>query len=140
MSETHIAYVLRPFHRNQAKEIISAPKVYFFDTGFIHFFKGQSKFSENDKGLYFESLVLNELLSFVDRSEIHYWRDKSKNEIDFIIKKRGQPPIAIECKWKSSEFEGKALKKFREIHPEGLNVVVAADITQKRQKKLEICR
>ncbi|MCM2279289.1 MAG: DUF4143 domain-containing protein [Oligoflexia bacterium] len=43
MAEIHIAYVLRPYHRNQAKEIISAPKVYFFDTGFITYFKGSTR-------------------------------------------------------------------------------------------------
>ena len=47
MAMTHIAFVLRPFHKKQAKEIVSAPKVYFFDTGLIHYFLGQTQLKES---------------------------------------------------------------------------------------------
>jgi predicted AAA+ superfamily ATPase len=135
MSQTHIAYILRPFHRNQTKEIISAPKVYFFDTGFIHFFKGIESLHPNDRGIGLEHLTLNEMLTQFDRERIHYWRNKDKNEIDFIIKLRGKPPIAIECKWNSKEFNHTAIRKFREIHPLGKNILVTTDVTAKRIKK-----
>lgn len=132
LEQTHVAYVLRPFHKNAAKEIISAPKVYFFDTGFISFFHGVTQLHPNERGKYWEHLVLNELLSFVERESIHIWRDKSKNEIDFIIKLRGKSPIAIECKWDVSEFSPKCLRKFRELHPKGRNYLVAPEIRSKR--------
>lgn len=136
MAMTHIVFVLRPFHKNQAKEIISAPKVYFFDTGFIHYFLGQTQFNEATKGLLFEHIVLNEMLSFVDREEIHYWRDKARHEIDFIVKRRGQDPIAIECKWQAGDFNTKNLEHFRKTHPKGLNILVATDIKKSRIKNV----
>jgi len=134
MAETHIAYVLRPFHRNAAKEIITAPKVYFFDTGFMTYFKGTNELHASERGHYWEHLVLNELLTFIDRGNLHYWRDKAKNEIDFIVKLRGKPPIAIECKWQAKEFTSKSITKFRELHPDGLNILVSNDITARRTK------
>jgi len=127
MEKTHIAYVLRPFHGNQAKEIITAPKVYFFDTGFINFFKGLVDLNPDDLGKLWEHLVLNELMGFIDRESIHIWRDKTKNEVDFVIKLRGKSPIAIECKWKEKEFDPHAISKFREIHPDGHNILIASD-------------
>lgn len=136
LAETNIVYVLRPFHKNAAKEIITAPKVYFFDTGFMTFFRGRTDISLSDRGHYWEHFVLNEILTFTAREDIHIWRDKAKNEVDFIIKKRGQPPIAIECKWNSKELNPKALGRFRELHPKGVNVLVAQDLTKTHLKKL----
>lgn len=51
---------------------------------------------------------MNELLTFVDRENIHYWRDKAKNELDFVIKLRGKAPLAIECKWRAAELNWSA--------------------------------
>lgn len=135
MEQTHIAYVLRPFHKNAAKEIITAPKVYFFDTGFISYFKGTTSIHQNDLGMYWEHFVLNELLTFINREHIHIWRDKQKNEVDFVIKLRGHDPIAVECKWKSSEFDSSGISKFRDLHPRGINLLVASDLESVRIKK-----
>lgn len=132
MEQTHIASVLRPFFKNPSKEIISAPKVYFFDTGFITYFKGVNELHTDEKGHYWEHVVLNELLSFVDRGEIHYWRSKTRHEVDFVIKRRGKPPTAIECKWNSKAFDAKGLQAFRHLYPEGTNLLLAPDIKSKR--------
>jgi len=137
LEETHIAYVLRPFHSNQSKEIISAPKVYFFDTGFINFFKGTDKINDELKGFFFEHLVLNQLLTQISKENFHYWRDKSKNEIDLVLKLRGRDPIALECKWTSTSFESKALRKFREIHKNGINLIVCQDATKVIHKQFD---
>lgn len=127
LEDTHIVYILRPYYLNKTKEIIAAPKVYFFDTGFINFFKGNDFVDENQKGLYYEHLVLNQLLTEVSKDTIRYWRDKSKNEVDLVLKFRGKDPIAIECKWNSSNFDPKSIKKFREIHKKGPNILVSQD-------------
>jgi predicted AAA+ superfamily ATPase len=136
MAQTHVASILRPFHKNQAKEIIAAAKVYFFDTGFINYFKGQTTSNAQDLGFHWENLVLNQLLTFLNRDEIHYWRDKSKNEVDFVVKRRGEKPLAIECKWSAKEFDAKAITKFREIHPGGKNLVVTQDTLHRREKAI----
>jgi predicted AAA+ superfamily ATPase len=125
---TNTAYIIRPFHKNLSKEIIAAPKIYFFDTGFISFFNGKNELTQKDRGIYWEHLVLNELLSVIDREHIHTWRDKSKNEVDFVIKQRGKDPVAIECKWNAQEFSPSNLKKMRELHPRGKNILVSANI------------
>ena len=59
----------------------------------------------------------------------------SRDEVDFIIKLRGQEPIAIECKWKEAEFNIKGILKFREIHTKGINLVISSDTTTTRTKK-----
>ena len=130
LEETHIVYVLRPFHARKAKEIISAPKIYFFDTGFINFFKGSERLNPELKGFFLEHLVLNHLLTEFQKEFIHYWRDKSKNELDIVLKLRGKNPVALECKWSSANFDPKALTEFRKIHPKGTNILICQDINK----------
>jgi len=132
LSETHICHIVRPFSEKKAKEIVTMSKIYFFDTGFISYFRGQLKIDETEKGYYFENIVLNELQSVFKSSEILYWRDKNKHEIDFIIKRRGKDPIAIDCKWQEKEFDSKSMKKFRALYPNGQNILVAAKTTQSK--------
>lgn len=62
---TRIAIKLRPFFKNKSKEIISAPKVYFFDTGFISYFSGAQKMISEQLGNFFEHFVLNEFISLL---------------------------------------------------------------------------
>jgi len=135
LDQTHIATVLRPFAKNPSKEIVSMPKVFFFDTGFINYFNGVDVLHPTQKGILWEHLVLNELLTVVDKSAIHYWRDKAKNEVDFVVKLRGRAPVAIECKSKLKEFDSHTLKKFRAVHPDGDNFVVCMDVDKPLRRK-----
>ena len=67
--------------------------------------------------------------------KINYWRDKADHEMDFVIQNRvGQALTAIECKFSINE-ESLNLKEisnnfvaFRQLYPEGLNIVVAYNI------------
>lgn len=42
LEATFIAHVVRPFSRSRSQEVIAAPKVYAFDTGFVCAFRGWS--------------------------------------------------------------------------------------------------
>ncbi|MBK9323033.1 MAG: ATP-binding protein [Bdellovibrionaceae bacterium] len=134
---TCIAIKLRPFFKNKSKEIISAPKVYFFDTGFISYFSGAQKMIPEQSGNFFEHFVLNEFISQLKVSEIYYWRDKAQHEVDFIIKKRGKSPVAVEVKYSYKNFDVKNIKRFRKIHTEGLNYVVSQDVVKPFTKKYD---
>jgi hypothetical protein len=39
-----------------------------------------------------------------------------------------RPPLAIECKWSAGRFDAANLQAFRQQHPRGENVVLAADV------------
>ena len=39
LEATYVAYVVRPFSTHKPTEIISAPKVYGFDTGFVRYYQ-----------------------------------------------------------------------------------------------------
>lgn len=128
LEATTVVNVLRPFSTYRPTEIISAPKVYAFDTGFVCYFKGWDSLRKEDLGLLWEHFVLNELLANFAEKRIFYWRDKRGHEIDFVIPVRGKDPLTIEAKWKAESFEPSNLLAFRRRYPKGENFVVSYDI------------
>lgn len=53
-----------------------------------------------------EGLVLNQIHSCLPRSEVHYWLEKQKHEIDFVwARSAGADLIAIECNRSAGDFD-----------------------------------
>lgn len=125
---TNVVFVVRPFTSRRAAEIVAAPKVYAFDTGFICHYKGWERLRDEDVGLLWEHYVLNELHGRLQSRRIQYWRDKRHHEVDFVLKRRGQEVIAIECKWSADHFEPSGVQAFRRAYQKGVNYVVANDV------------
>jgi predicted AAA+ superfamily ATPase len=136
LEETFVIDVLRPYHKRKNSEIVSAPKVYAFDTGLTCYLKGWSSLRNEDLGILWEHFVLNEFKAHLqNNADILYWRNKKKQEVDFIIKKkRSQTVIAIETKWQAKNFNPDNLQAFRELHPEGENFLIANDIQESYTK------
>jgi len=128
LEATFVAHVIRPFSTRRPTEIVSAPKVYGFDTGFVCYYRGWQELREDDLGAMWEHFVLNEILARLQSREVLYWRDKRGHEVDFVLASRRKKPLAIECKWSANKFDPTNLRAFREIHPEGENIVVAHDV------------
>jgi len=135
LEATFLAHVIRPFSSRRSSEIISAPKVYAFDTGFVCAFRGWSALRSEDLGYLWEHLVLNELLAHLGRRGIFYWRDKRGHEIDLVLARRGRDPTTVECKWQAGQFDAGALKVFRRLYPAGENIVIAHDVERGYKKR-----
>ena len=128
LEATFVVHVIRPFSSRRATEIVAAPKVYGFDTGFVCYYRGWSQLRQEDLGLLWEHFVLNEMMAQTQSREIHYWRNKRGLEVDFVLTRTRDAPMAIECKWTASGFSPRALLAFRRQYPEGVNYIVAQDI------------
>lgn len=137
MEATRVVTVVRPFHSQRATEIISAPKVYGFDTGFVCHHRGWTDLRPEDWGDLWEHYVLNEILACLKSSAVHYWRDKRGHEVDLIITGRPAGPLAIECKWSMGGFSSKNLHAFRRQYPEGENWLVASDIDLPQRRAVD---
>jgi uncharacterized protein len=128
LEETMVVQVLRPFHSARSREVVQAPKVYGFDTGFVCHYRGWDRLREEDLGLLWEHLVLNEFLAHLQGRPLHYWRDKNRHELDFVLARDPAAPMAIEVKWRVDAFDPTNLKVFRRLYPEGPNILVAHDV------------
>jgi len=128
LEATMVAHVVRPYSTQGATELVSAPKVYAFDTGFVCYARGWLDLRQDDLGALWEHFVLNEIQAHHQTQQVNYWRDKNKHEIDFVLRRRGRAPDAIECKWSANSFDARNLRAFRRRYSEGRNWVVAADV------------
>jgi len=128
LEATYVAHVLRPYSTYRKTEIVAAPKVYMFDTGFVSYYRGLHDLKTMDMGLLWEHYVLNELQANLQSRQIRYWRDKQGHEVDFIVARRGQPPLAIEAKLTSRDFDFANLRVFMRQYPQSQAFVVTSDL------------
>jgi predicted AAA+ superfamily ATPase len=137
LEATFVATVVRPYHSSRVAEIVAAPKVYGFDTGFVCAFRGWRDLRSDDHGPLWEHYVLNELRSRFPAERLRYWRDKQQHEIDFILEPHpNAPPAVVECKWSADAFDPANLRIFRRHYPQGVNFVVAHDVVDGYTRRL----
>ena len=127
LEATSVALVLRPFSSRRSNEIIAAPKVYGFDTGFVCAHRGWTSLRRDDLGHLWEHYVLNELTAHLQTSALRYWRDKQGHEVDLIWAPRGKAPLAIECKWSARDFDPANLLVFARAYPKATLLVTTPD-------------
>lgn len=126
LEATHAVTVLRPYSGGRSdRELVQAPKAYGFDTGFVCHARGIRDLRSDDRGPLLEHLVLESLQAVPDLPRVHYWRDKERREVDFVLP-RGDSQDAIEAKWSPDAFDPVGLRAFRSLYPEGRSLVVTA--------------
>ncbi|MXZ55251.1 MAG: ATP-binding protein [Gammaproteobacteria bacterium] len=122
---------------SSSREIVSRPKCYCFDSGFVTHEKGWDTIRVEDRGILWEHLILDSLLSQFRREQVFYWRDKSNKEIDFVIRTRSNEYHTIECKVDPDSFSSKSLAEFRTWYPEGKNFVVSPHTSRKYHRSFD---
>jgi len=127
LEATSVALVLKPFSTRRGNEIVAAPKVYGFDTGFVCAMRGWTNLRPDDLGRLWEHYVLNELTAHVPLAQLRYWRDKQGHEVDLVWLAPGGEPLAIECKWSARNVDLSGVLSFARAYPEAEIVVVAPD-------------
>jgi predicted AAA+ superfamily ATPase len=123
----HIVFVVQPWHRNIARALLQAPKVYFFDTGLVR----------GDAGARFENAVAGMLLTHVHwrqdtlgaETGIHYVRTKDGAEVDFCISENQALTHLVECKLAENRIHA-ALLRFAAQFPQAAAVQLVRDLRQ----------
>ncbi len=92
-------FFLPAYHSNFNKRIIKAPKIYFFDTGFLCYLLGISAPEQLETHHYFgnifkENAVIAELYkkrsNAGKRPTFWFWQDQHRNEVDLLIEEGGK--------------------------------------------------
>jgi hypothetical protein len=102
LQNTFIVSLLPPFYTNRRQEIVKSSKVFFYDSGLrnsiVRNFDHLPK--RIDGGALFENNVFLDLYKQLSLLEsLHFWRSKSKAEVDFIV--RGKDIIPVEVKYQT---------------------------------------
>jgi uncharacterized protein len=130
LEATHLVQLLRPFASRPNTEIVAAPKVYAFDSGFVWRQQGYREARAEDLGLLWEHYVLNEINSRRPDLTLRYWRTKQGDEVDLVLAAKGKAPIAIECKWGEQDREQPGLRSFLKAYPQAQAVLVSPERTR----------
>ena len=136
---------LPPFHGGGHREIIRQPKIYAFDTGLVAHVSGWDAVRATDRGHLWEHLVLDELRTDFPIAALHYWRDKSKREIDFVLDRGARGVDVVEAKVNPDTLDARAMKHFRASYVRGKNFVVAPRVDEpytvsRNGLRIEVCR
>jgi hypothetical protein len=123
----YIVIVIQPWHRNIARALLQAPKVYFHDTGLV----------KGDEGSRFENAVAGMLLKNVHflqdtrgiDANLHYVRTKDGAEVDFCLSQGGELTHLIECKLSDPEPH-RALSRFSEQFTGAEAIQLVRDLRQ----------
>lgn len=93
--------VLQPWFANLSKRQVKAPKIYFRDTGLLHYLLGIRSALELQihpkSGASWEGYAIEEVLKAVSPDEAYFWATHSGAELDLLLLKNGQR-IGVECK------------------------------------------
>jgi predicted AAA+ superfamily ATPase len=135
MGIAYALFAVSPFHGGSRREIVRRPKVYGFDTGFVAFARGWNEIRDDDRGLLWEHLVLDVLRATTEGEGLHFWRDKSDREIDFVVRRRGSID-AVECKINPERFDPGAIEVFRKLYPPGRNFVVCPGVNESYDRRM----
>ena len=92
---------LQPWHANLKKRQVKSPKVYFRDTGLLHYLLGvrteKDLWTHPKCGASWEGYVIEESLKAVEPEEAFFWATHQGAEIDLVLIKDGRM-LGVECK------------------------------------------
>ncbi len=132
----HLTVRVPPFHGGGRRELVRRPRVYAVDTGLVCHLRGWTDLRPADRGPLWENLVLDELLTAIPQSRIHYWRDGAGHEVDFAIVAGRDRVAAVEAKISPEGFNAKALARFRQAYPGGPNLLCCPFVDEPIPRRL----
>jgi predicted AAA+ superfamily ATPase len=127
--DTLIAFHLPGWATSVRKQLLQAPKYYFFDCGVLNAINGYLRIELKESsflyGRLFENFIITQLIGSSDYASLgyrfYYWRDKNGAEVDLILARNATTPLyAIEIKSASEPAieDMKGFRSFAEDYPE----------------------
>jgi len=109
LEQTFLIRKLPPYFTNIGKRLVKSPKLYFRDTGLLHFFLGIHSASILDthpaRGMSWEAFIIDQLISVFQQAsptaQPYFWRTSQGHEIDLLID-LGTKKIPFEIKLHSA--------------------------------------
>lgn len=110
LEKTFHIYLIKPYFSNIRNELTKMPKIFIQDTWIKNYLEKNynSIFDRTDKWSVFENFVFKKFLEKFWVDEIKFWRDKNKNEVDFVISENK----AFEVKFNKDKFKKSKYKTF----------------------------
>lgn len=129
LENMYVIFKISPFHKNIARAILKAPKIYFYDTGQVL----------GDSGIKLENAVACALQKelhyredcFGEERKLFYLRNKDGKEIDFCITVDNMPSLLIEVKWQDNNLSPN-FEIFRKFFPEVKMIQISKELDREK--------
>jgi len=126
--DTWICHRIDGWSESIKRQLMQAPKYYFFDCGVLNSLNGELRTEPQPSsfryGRLFETFIVSEIIKHSDYLELglrlSYWRDQDGHEVDLILyRSTGKPVAAIEIKSSArpDPSDLKGLELFRIEYP-----------------------
>lgn len=101
LQDLFMVRLLQPWYANLSKRQVKTPKIYFRDSGLLHYLLGIRSEKElllhPRSGASWEGFAIEETIKAVIPDEVYFWATHSGAELDLLLIKNGQR-IGVECK------------------------------------------
>jgi predicted AAA+ superfamily ATPase len=133
---------LKPWHENLKKRQVKSPKIYYRDTGLLHYVLNIQTYADIFKhpkaGASFEGFAMEELIKFhqADPENTYFWASHNKAELDLLLLKHGKK-LGFEFKLSDAPkltpsmrivIEDLKLDSLMVIYPKGRRYKLSEDI------------
>ena len=131
LRKTFVCFESRPYFRNKRKELVKAPRFYFFDNGFrnIALDNLQPLEIRADQGALNENFAASEIIK--KDLQTNYWRTKAGAEVDFVIEKSGELiPIEVKSTLKYVKYT-RSFRNFISEYKPKRGVILSKNLLEK---------
>ena len=101
LTDLYMIRQLQPWHANLKKRQVRSPKIFFQDTGLLHYLLGlrteKDLLNHPKCGASWEGYVIEEVIKVVEPEEVFFWATHQGAEIDLVLIKSGHM-LGVECK------------------------------------------
>ncbi len=101
LAGVYMVRVLQPWYANLKKRQVKSPKIFFRDTGILHYLLGiRSSLdlqTHPKSGASWEGYAIEEVIRAIAPDESYYWATHNGAELDLMLLKNGRK-IGLECK------------------------------------------
>jgi predicted AAA+ superfamily ATPase len=130
--------LLQPWFVNSAKRVVKNPKMYFRDTGILHFLMGIQKEEDLLKhpacGASFESFIIEKTLSHTDLyAQGYFYSEHSGGEIDLLLVEGIQVKTTIEIKLGGLNNLNKVSKVLHQSFRDAQRILVSGETNKNLQ-------
>jgi len=129
LENMYVIFRVTPYHKNVARSLIKAPKIYFYDTGQVI----------GDESVRLENLTACAILKeahfhedcYGETVNLHYARTKEGKEIDFLVIKENTPFLLLEVKLADNR-PSRHFSHFGRYFPDIKKIQIVKDINRER--------
>jgi len=120
LEQTFLIRKLPPYFVNIGKRLVKSPKIYFRDTGLLHFFMGIHSSSVLNvhpaRGASWEAFMIDQIVSAFHRvapeSQAYFWRTSMGTEVDLLLNVEARlVPIEIKLHSAPTSRDAEALHR-----------------------------